>query len=654
LLLAAASLGFRDTMTKAPDVIKIDFETKGIEPRPKYPPKPVSLAIKWPDEREYRLMAWGHEAGGNNCTERTAKGEYQRARRSKYPIVFQNGMFDQDVAEVHWDIPLLPWDRYHDTMFLIFLWDPHAPTLALKPTAERLLGIKPEEQDRMKEWIIKNIPEAAKRPSEWGAHIWRCPYQIVAPYHKGDLTRTGRIFDYLYPRIVEAGMLPAYQRELKLMPILLRNARVGLRVDVAALERAVPKWKAGVDKVDNWLRKRLGDINIDSDIQLGQALLSKKIVTDFKKTEKGRLSVSKKYLTIDKFNDKNVYQALTYRGQMSTSVNMFGEPWLDLASRGNGLIHADWSQVRSAKGDRNDSKGARSGRIICSKPNLLNIPKKWKRAVTAGYIHPRFVDVPELPFMRTYILPPKGKQWGRRDYNQQEVRLFAHFEEGPVMQGFLDDPRFDMHEGVRAEEEAALIAAGLRNEFDRDSAKTTVFGAFYGQGLKGLMDALKLRDEDKPVGQLIQKALHRAAPSIRELSGELKAMAKDVAPDRPRGYPIETWGDRLYYCEPPSYSEKYNRDMTYEYKLIAYLIQGSGADVIKEAIVRYDSHPKREEDMLVTVYDELNISLPLSQRGARREMTLLRDVMQSVEVDLPMLSDGETGPSWGNLKGFEV
>ncbi len=670
-------------MIKAPQVIVADFETEQILPRPNYPPKPVSLALKWPDTREYELMAWGHgdgsKAAGNNCTEQHARSRYLAARNSRHPMLFQNGQFfDEDVAETHWGIPLLPWERLHDTMYLLALWDPHAESLGLKESANRLLGIPPDEQDRMYEWIIASVPEVRQKPSTASAYISRCPYQIVKPYHKGDLTRTLALFNWLWPRIQEAGMGEAYDRERRLSAVLLRNARRGMRVDVPALERDLPMMKAGLTKVDNWLRRKLGDINLDSPKQLGDALYDKGIVVDFKMTKGGngtapQRSVSKASLTLDCFRDPKVYHALTYRGQMETSISMFVEPWLELA-RYDGLLHADWSQVRKDKSNGSGQQGARSLRIICSKPNLLNIPKKWKRAITAGYIHPAFIGaLPQLPFMRTYVLPSKGKQWGRRDYNQQEVRLFGHFEEGPVMNGFLADPltrsclkcgapvgkkcvsgkmhkerNFDMHEGVRAAEEEALVNAGLRTEFDRDSAKTTVFGAFYGQGLTGLMAALKLRDpEDRPVGRLIHQALHHAAPSINELSSLLKEEAK-------AGRPICTIGGRLYYCEPSKFVKKFNRDMTFEYKLISYLIQGSGADVTKEAICRYYEHPKRREDMIVTVYDEINVDLPLSERGARQEMTVLKECMESVECSVPLLSDGEIGPNWGTLKEFEV
>lgn len=636
-------------MTKAPPVIVCDFETKKILPRPNYPPKPVSLALKWPDVSEYQLLSWGHgdgtRAAGNNCTEREARAAYKRARDSKYPMLFQYGMFDQDVAEAHWEIPIEPWEKYHDTMFLLFLWDPHASTLSLKPSAERLLGIKPEEQDLMIKWILEHIPEAKRKPSEAGAYIADCPYHIVRAYHKGDLVRTKKLFDFLYPRIVDCGMLAAYQRELRLMPILLRNAKIGMRLDMSALERDLPTMERGVEKADAWLHKRLGIDNIDSDRQLGQALYDKGIVTEFKKTAKGHLSVSKKYLIIDRFKDKRVYQVLQYRNQMSTSVNMFARPWLELGSMDNGIIHPNWAQVRSPKGNR-DTGGARSGRIICSKPNFLNIPREWKRSVTAGYVHPAFIRVPELPFMRKYCLPDDGEQWGKRDFSQQELRLFAHYEEGPVMEGFLTDPKFDIHELVRAEAENRLVEAGIRDSFDRDTAKTCCFGRLYGQGLTGLMDALHLPDEDRPVAQIIQRAINAAVPSIKMLDDQLKDMAHDYSYS-PQGAPIRTWGGRLYYCELATYSEKYGRDMTYEYKLLNYLLQGSGGDVTKETIIRWNEHPKRTARFIVTVYDEINFSA--KQKAMQQEQKILQDVMRSIEIDVPMLSDGGAGPSWGAL-----
>ena len=79
-------------------------------------------------------------------------------------------------------------------------------------------------------------------------------------------------------------------------------------------------------------------------------------------------------------------------------------------------------------------------------------------------------------------------------------------------------------------------------------------------------------------------------------------------------------------------------------------------------MIRYDSHPRREGRFLVAVYDEINVSTPslkgLTQRAVQdciaREMAVLRECMESVEVDVPMLSDGKQGVNWGALQKYDV
>jgi DNA polymerase I-like protein with 3'-5' exonuclease and polymerase domains len=118
------------------------------------------------------------------------------------------------------------------------------------------------------------------------------------------------------------------------------------------------------------------------------------------------------------------------------------------------------------------------------------------------------------------------------------------------------------------------------------------------------------------------------------------------------GIPIVTWGGRLYYVEPPGYSKKYKRHMTYEYKLLNYTCQGSAADVTKQAMINYDEHPKRRGRFLVQVYDEMNAS---SGPKPKKEMKVLRESMEMVseQLDVPMLSDGKIGLTWGDLEKYE-
>ena len=130
---------------KLPAVTVIDFETRPIAPRPDYPPVPVGFSIQHPGERKSRYYAYGHPTK-NNCN----KGDAQRVLRLAWKsgaLLFQNGKFDVDVAETHLGCPRLTDPLLmHDTMFLLFLSDPHAISLSLKPAAERILGMAPTEQ----------------------------------------------------------------------------------------------------------------------------------------------------------------------------------------------------------------------------------------------------------------------------------------------------------------------------------------------------------------------------------------------------------------------------------------------------------------------------------------------------------------------------
>src|SRR5947207_12965162 len=113
-------------------------------------------------------------------------------------------------------------------MYLLYLYDPHANTLSLKPNVMRILKMPPEEQDGLEKYIKTNICST----KEWGAYIGKAPAGIVAPYAIGDVDRTLALYEYLKPIIENDGMLPAYQREQRLMPILEAASQQGILVNV--------------------------------------------------------------------------------------------------------------------------------------------------------------------------------------------------------------------------------------------------------------------------------------------------------------------------------------------------------------------------------------------------------------------------------------
>jgi len=631
-------------MKRPPQVVTIDFETFPIVPRPHYPPAPVGVSILMPSEKKAKYWRWDHPTG-NNCTKRQGQEALKAAWKAGYPLLFQNAKFDIDVAQTHMGVPsAMP--EYHDTMFLLFLHDPHAPDLKLKEAAERILGEEPYERDLLKEWIMEHKKYIAQEhgyeftPKDWGGAIAYAPGDIVEPYANGDATRTRGLFNYLWPRICERGMQEAYQRELNIMPILLANERVGLRVDIDALRNDVDVYGKSLEAADNWLRKRLKtkDLNLDNDNEVAEALDKCDIIAaeDWAVTATGRRSVSKKNLLPEMFKDPKVASVLGYRNRLTTCLKMFMISWLDQAERRpDHHISTNWNQVRQPRG-ANGNAGTRTGRPSTTDPNFLNLSKSWDDK-DDGYVPPDAFSITSfvpLPLVRRYILPDKGETFCHRDFNGQELRILGHFEDGALLKAYQDDPTIDVHSWVK---DMILEHAGL--EYHRHQVKVTNFRRIYGGGAPAMAGALHCSLEE---AKALLTAHGKALPGVLELNKQIKALSA-------AGQPIITWGGREYYVEEPGYSKKYKRHMTYEYKLLNYLIQGSAADATKEAILRYHAHPKRKGRFLVTVYDEINSSA----KDFKNEMAVLKECMESLEFDVLMISDGKIGPNWGTLTKYK-
>lgn len=131
----------------------VDFETEAIVFGSGRAPKPVGVSIgRIDDESSHRYYGFGHPTG-NNCTEAEAKAALAAVWYGN-DLLFHNAKFDCAVALEHWDLPWPSWERTHDTMFLIYLHSPNAPTVSLKPSSESILGMPPDEQDAVKNWLI--------------------------------------------------------------------------------------------------------------------------------------------------------------------------------------------------------------------------------------------------------------------------------------------------------------------------------------------------------------------------------------------------------------------------------------------------------------------------------------------------------------------
>lgn len=639
---------------KRPRPPVIDFESLPIEDRPSYPPAPVGVSIKLAGKKP-RYYAWGHETG-NNCSWGEARAALKEAYEHPDGILCQNGKFDVDVAEVHMDLPVPQWDKLHDTMLLLFLDDPHQTELGLKPSAERLLGEPPEERDEVIEWLMANQPlkgqgirlTRGKNGEHYaGAYVAFAPAELTGRYANGDTQRTDDIFSLLYPRTVERGMLPAYNRERELLPILLEMERRGIAVDQKRLRADVERYTQVAAQVDAWIKKKLKapDINLDSGDQLMAAMLAAGVADEdlALRTSTGKLSTSKDSL-IQAVSDKGFLSIMRYRAGLKTCLGTFMRPWMEESERTGGIISTSWNQVRAPAGDSN--VGTRTGRLSASR--FMNMPKEFnaifrhettdKREMLKLPVCP-IKDLPSLPWVRSYICPFPGHVIIDRDYSQQEPRILAHFDAGQLMQKYLENPWIDFHDYAKAE----LEVFGLF--YERKPVKNTNLGLIYGMGAGKLAIKNDMSVEDS---KTLRNAILKLYPGLKEMYKEMKR--REVAEE-----PVHTWGGREYFCEPPRIID--GRIRHFDYKLVNVLIQGSAADCTKEAVLRWNRQIRQRGKLgvwflILTVHDQLSASVPAED--AEEAMEVLRECMESVPFDVPMLSEGAiSDTNWAELVDYD-
>jgi DNA polymerase-1 len=624
--------------------VTIDFETYGIDQRPEYPPEPVGVGIKeW--GRSSKYYAWGHPSG-NNCTKEQAIAVLQSYWDNPCnEFIFHNAKFDYDVATTKLGLSPLPWHKIHDTMLLLFLDDPNQAQLSLKPSADRLLGMAPEEQDAVFQYLVKNQHELGVKVSpsknsnghnNFGRYICLAPGDLVGQYGMGDVIRTEVLFQLLYPRIAEHHMLNAYDRERKLMMALLKVERHGMRIDYDQLGTDLKSYTDTYDMLTGWIQNYVHagpSLNVDSGAELMDALSAAGLidVSQVPVTRTGKLSYSKSVFE-HCLPDKLLSHVMQYRTQLGTCLHTFMGPWYDTASRSDGIIYSSWNQVKT--GDSKTHVGARTGRLS-STPNFQNIPKKFHNPLEGLELSAELSALGPLPNVRSYIIPDSPDDvLIDRDYSQQELRILAHYDGGNLLEAYQADEWLDMHTYAQKK------LAEMGYVYERKPVKTTNFGLIYGMGVGKLADKIGCSVEE---AQKLKTALLGLYPGVKRLYNVMRTRAR-------LGEPIKTWGGRIYYCEEAKMQEGKYR--TFDYKMVNTLIQGSAADCTKEALIRVDKGNKPDWHILMNVHDQITESVP--RKDIEEAMENLKSGMESVEFDVAMKSEGSwSDTNWAELKPYD-
>jgi len=596
----------------------LDFESDAIEAYPNYPPKPVGLAIQYPNgTNEY--LAWGHPTE-NNCDFEHAHKVLTKIWLTNEPLLFHNARFDMAIAEkffgLMWHDPM----RIHDTMYLLFLDNPLAATLSLKPSAERLLGMPPDEQDAVHQWLVdRGIAHPAAK--DWGKHIGQAPGKLVGTYAIGDVARTRKLYDLLAPSIAAKGMQAAYDRERYLAPILNLSEAEGIRVNAKLLAEDIGIYDAAFHNSSQAIKEILGhqyndEFNLDSGPQLADAARSAGFtvsVDEWPKTPTGKLSTARDTLR-EVITDKPLFVLLSYRGALKTLLGTFMKSWLAKATETGGVLHPHWNQVKG------DQYGAKTGRLSSSDPNFQNIPTEFDEEVPAGY--------PGLPQMRKYVLPDEGQVFVSADFHSQEIRMLGHFAEGAIKDIYDSDPSADIHQVA-----ADIITDTTGIAMSRKHTKIVAFSILYGAGIVSMAHKMGV---SRGEAAQIKAAYMRTLVGVKDFMVEVENRAYNKLS-------VRSWGGRVLHAPAPVV-EASGRVWNKDYVLLNYLIQGSSADQTKQAIIDYH-RTKAHGRFLATVHDEICISV--SKRYLKAEIALLTSAMEAGQFDIPMRATVKVGPNWG-------
>lgn len=609
----------------------VDFETDAIAGNPIiHPPRPVGVSISWPGHPA-NYFAWGHPTG-NNCTQENAISALEQVWDSGLPIGFYNAGFDISVWSTltcksgrifrmgHFD-----WQRIHDPIYLVFFRDPYSDNFQLKPSAHRLIGIPPDEQEDLRDWIIQNVPGANKR--NWGAFISKAPGNLVAPYANGDCYRTLELFKNLYPYAQENGMGMAYERERRLFPVCLAGTRRGMRIDWIRLACDEQTYTVALQECRYRLAKLLSCTpeQVGDEEGYANALERSGAVKEWVLTPKSRKrSMSGENLNIVIPAVRELHE---YRIAVEKTVTGFMRPWVKYGQATHRL-HTSWNQVRQSKNVR-DSKGARTGRLSSDTPALMNVTTEYQYEDGTPMIVP--AGLPSFPLLRRYCLPEEGDFWLKRDLSSQEVRLLAHFENGSLATAYRGNPDLDPHQMA-----SDMLLSVLNMILSRKHSKITGFSIIYGTGGPGLSKNLRV-----PLQQAYstKAAYLHIFPGVKDLMDDVQARGR-------AGLAVRTWGGRLYYAEQPK--EVDGRLMQFYYKLLNYLIQGSAADQTKDIICDWDSSRDPDVKFILTVHDELDVSAPIGKW--KKAMAHMKECMDRDRLTVPMRSEGSYGQNWHALE----
>lgn len=241
--------------------------------------------------------------------------------------------------------------------------------------------------------------------------------------------------------------------------------------------------------------------------------------------------------------------------------------------------------------------------------------------------NPAMQTLPRGPRARRAFISRPGHQLVLADYAQIEARLLGHFCKDPSFREAIDSS--DLHTAV-----AGMIFGGdhITREV-RQLAKTSLYSVLYGAGPEKFSQTAGVTLEE---GTEFLRRYHERFPTVRPFIDYVQTIARQRKRQEGSAYVVTPAGRKLHA-----------RKIDAEYTLVNYLIQGSAADIFKQAIVRLQANGFGQH-LRLPVHDECIFEIPLDVDAEefKREVT---KIMEDDSWEVPIVVEA-SGPydSWAN------
>lgn len=515
------------------------------------------------------------------------------------PISMHNAKFDMHFLE-HNGAKLKRWN-IHDTRAMAHILQPNELS-GLKPKCAKVLG----------PWALHGQDELKQAMSKGGWGWADVPIELSWKYAAFDTVLTAQLAEELYPQIM-ASRAGIYELEVTSTQVLLDMEARGILTDQRYLAWAAEEWGRDKAAIQHEIYASSGIQNPNSDKQVVDTL-RRSGWQPVLFTEKGNVQLD--HVVLDGLVDAGSVLAgkiLDYR-TVSKLLGTYVENLQELAGPDDRL-HASINPL-----------GARTGRMSVSRPSLQNLPAKNAR-------------------IRNAFISGTGNSLITADYDQIEMRLFAHYSNSQTM---LEAVRYGDsqaalgHKGYDLHSMNARMVYGIAMDQPvppplRKQVKGVGFSKVYGAGLETFAATAGL-----PLGEArrVIEAYETAFPETRK-TGFLAQVVQRL--HERKSAEGEAYVNTFFGRKEPCYP-------TEAFKAVNYLIQGTAADVLKDRIVAL-SRTWLGDHMLLPIHDEIIFEVP--QDAVAEAMKTIAEVMpERDKFSVPLTVDAEATVRWGDLPKY--